>query len=104
MHILVPGNAELFYAVTMELDALGHDVRLWVIEQPVDMTPDEVRVLADRAVANQSRGIRAAFVVPDGNSFGLTRMYEVFRERADVRTRTFTERQDAIDWLLGGSH
>jgi hypothetical protein len=65
------------------------------------LTAADVQALADAVVRlDEQIGLsRAAIVVPNPLTFGFARMYEHQAEAAQVRSRVFYSRSEALDWL-----
>ena len=76
---------------------------LWdLCEARFDLTPDEVRRLAEFIKENAPPGdLRTAFLVSGDLEFGLVRMFEVFRETPDAKAAAFRDRESALAWLSG---
>src|SRR5258708_16593245 len=68
----------------------------------VEITPNDVRRLAQRSVFLPNA--RRAVLVSSDVVFGLSRMFEVFRESlGETGIRVFRDRAEALAWLLGQS-
>jgi hypothetical protein len=65
------------------------------------LTAADIQALADAVVRldEQIGSSRAAIVVPDSLTFGFARMYEHHAEAAQVRSKVFYSRSDALAWL-----
>lgn len=74
---------------------------LWdLAEGQFSWTPSEIRVFADFVSQNRPEGQgRAAVLVSDERSFGLTRMYELMTGDTPVEAVSFRDRGPAIEWL-----
>ena len=74
---------------------------LWdLTEGHFSWTREELRVLGDFVIRNRPEGQgRAAILVSDERSFGLTRMYELMTGDISVETMSFRHRGPAIQWL-----
>jgi hypothetical protein len=61
----------------------------------------DIQALADTVVRldNEIGASRVAIVVPNALTFGFARMYELRASRAQVRSRVFYSRADALAWL-----
>lgn len=61
----------------------------------------DIQALADTVVRldDQIGPSRAAIVVPNPLTFGFARMYEQEAETAQVRSKVFYSRNEALDWL-----
>ena len=65
------------------------------------LTAADVQALADAVVRLDERigPSRAAILVPNPLTFGFARMYEHQAEAAQVRSRVFYSRSEALTWL-----
>lgn len=64
-----------------------------------DLTSADLRQLAEEDPF--SRNSRRAFLVPNDLSYGLGRMYEIFREAGGEHgIRIFRNLEEALDWVL----
>jgi hypothetical protein len=61
----------------------------------------DIQALADTVIRLDAQigPSRAAIVVPDPLTFGFARMYEQEAEAAQVRSKVFYSRSEALDWL-----
>jgi len=69
----------------------------------VSLGSEEIRTAASRSIF--SRGSRRAFVAPTAELFGLSRMFEAYRELegGEETLQVFKDRGEALRWLLKGS-
>jgi hypothetical protein len=68
----------------------------------IDLTADEIRVLADTSPFALTA--RRALVGETPEVYGLARMFEIMRGlRGDHHVRVFHSRAAALEWLLAGS-
>lgn len=65
------------------------------------LTATDVKELAAAVVKLDEKigASRVAIVVPDALTFGFARMYELHAEAAEVRSKVFYSRSDALKWL-----
>jgi hypothetical protein len=87
-----------------EIAGFDELVDMTSVEQIVDPTPEGVRELADLSASMdvQSSPSRFAIVAPDILSYGLGRMYEVYRGMNEHSTKSvavFRQRDEALRWL-----
>lgn len=76
----------------------GH--RIWDLRQAtLTLTADELRGLAQLSGSADRGRSRMALVANDGLSFGLSRMYSVFRENDHVSVRVFKTPEAARSWF-----
>jgi len=92
--------------VSETIDAMDDSVaggvtfrQIWVFQCGINFSTDELRTLARHGIKIAQRPSRNAFVAPDDFSFGLARMYEVFRDQEGYEIRVFRGEQEAIAWL-----
>jgi hypothetical protein len=85
------------------LDGLENsELRLFVMEKAeMLLSTAEVREEAEvaRNMVNQPRKI--AVVAPGSISYGISRIFKVFRESEETRLEVFRELDEARAWLLG---
>jgi hypothetical protein len=75
--------------------------QLWDLTQvtKVDLTTEELHRLAGRSIFSSAS--RRAIVVSSDLVFGLSRMFEIFRETLGEKgIRVFRNFDDALDWVL----
>jgi hypothetical protein len=66
------------------------------------LEPEDIQSLS-RAVLQRDRLIgpsRVAIVVPDSLTFGYARMYELYADDAQLCSRVFYSRAEAVSWLV----
>ncbi len=65
------------------------------------LTVTDVRAFAMAVIRldEQIGSSRVAIVVPEPLTFGFARMYELYAESAQMRSRVFYARSDALAWL-----
>ncbi len=73
--------------------------RLWDGTGRFKYTSQEVRRIAARGKERWPSPARVAFLAADDVSFGLLRMFEVFREQDNYETKVFRDEQNARYWL-----
>ncbi len=75
-------------------------LRLWILEAGVNLQKEELVQIAQRGKEIWPVPSLAAIVAPDSLSYGLSRIYDVYREQEQHRTRVFWTEQEARAWLL----
>ena len=85
-----------------EIDTIpDSELELWDLDDPgITLSVSEIRSLAEFAQQKKHRPRKTAVLVNDDLSFGLIRMYMVYREQPNTETRVFRNRGEALDWLL----
>lgn len=73
--------------------------RLWDLTDNFDFASDEIAQIAARGRAHWPSSSRVAYVAANSLSFGLLRVFEVFREQENYETKVFREEQPALEWL-----
>lgn len=73
--------------------------RLWDIREHFHLNTAEIRTLAKRGRILWPNAARVAYCVSNDVTFGLLRMFEVFREQDNYQTRVFRDEQVARQWL-----
>ncbi|MEP5837473.1 MAG: hypothetical protein ABJ322_07125 [Marinobacter sp.] len=75
------------------------DHRIWDLGDYFSFTGEQIRQIADYG-KNAVRGpCKIAYVAPNDLTFGLLRMYEVYRSEDGVQAKVFRTEADATDWL-----
>ncbi len=85
-----------------EIDTIpDSELELWDLDDPgIKLSASEIRSLAEFAQHKKHRPRKTAVLVNDDLSFGLIRMYMVYREQPKTDTRVFRNKGEAHDWLL----
>ena len=73
--------------------------RLWELTDCFALEPEEIEMIASRGRVHWTAAARVAYVAADDVSFGLLRMFEVYREQDDYQTKVFREEKSALAWL-----
>ena len=74
--------------------------RIWDATRNFNFTADEVRTIANHGKVLWPGAARVAYVAEDDLTFGLVRMFEVFREQENYQTKVFRDEPSARTWLL----
>lgn len=95
-----PSAADIRRAISEVAERFPGLARLWDFRSVrVDLAPGEIQQLANFAKSQATLPSRVAIVVPDDASFGLSRMYEVYREDDVSEHMVFRSEEEARDWL-----
>ncbi|MCW8956944.1 MAG: hypothetical protein OQL09_08680 [Gammaproteobacteria bacterium] len=79
-----------------------NELRLWDLSNGIfDLTETELRELAEYGKSSFLLPSKVAIVAPKNLEFGLSRMYEAYREEGLVKHRVFRTEQEARAWLTG---
>ena len=73
--------------------------RLWLFEEGVDLSAQDVRSIADRANGRDFPRSWVAIVANKNIAYGLSRMYAVFRTVDNITVKVFTNEGEALTWL-----
>ena len=97
--LALPSRDDLIAALldVKSVDTSG--LRMWVLEKGVSLSADDLQAVASVAAVQLKRPGRMAIVAPTDLSYGLSRMFEVFREQAGVKTHSFRTEEEAVKWL-----
>lgn len=96
-----PPKAQDLMDATLEHAAIGVSrKRLWDMSCGYDVSTDELQRLAatGRAIEMPDKS-KVAILAPDDLSFGITRIYSVFRKDPRSKHQVFRDRDEAIAWL-----
>jgi hypothetical protein len=91
--------AEMLDLVDQVAAAGVTDRRLWDATGYLKFSSEELGKIAARGRQHWPTPARVAYLAADDVSFGLFRMFEVFREQENYETRVFREEQEAMNWL-----
>jgi hypothetical protein len=77
-----------------------HSARLWDFqESSFSFSQNEVIEIASYASAGDIRPAKVAMLVKEDLSFGVARIYEVFRHTDLTETHVFKDKTEAVAWL-----
>ena len=77
-----------------------HSVRLWDFQDSsFTFSQNEVLELASYASAADKQPAKVAMLVNEDLSFGVSRVYEVFRNTDLTETNVFRDKAEAVAWL-----
>ena len=94
-----PGFDEICLAIDDVADNYHGELRLWDLSCGLTLTNDQVQQLAEYSKFRLHKPARLAIVAPQDLSFGLLRMYEVYRKEEHINQKIFRSEQEARDWL-----
>jgi hypothetical protein len=78
----------------------SHSARLWDFqESSFNFSQNEILDIASYASAVDSRPSKVALLVKEDLSFGVSRIYEVFRHTDLTKTSVFRDKTEALAWL-----
>lgn len=89
-------------AVIEELDKMPNSsLRLYLmVKAEILLSTSEVRDGADIARKAENQPSKIAVVAPGNITYGISRIFKVFRESEDTEFSVFREIDEARDWLL----
>ena len=73
--------------------------QLWIYPFGGNTDSSELKTLAQKGITLWPVPSKSAVVAPDDLTFGMARMYAMFREREGLEMRVFREEKEAILWL-----
>lgn len=97
-----PGVDDVRAALDEVFERSPSRLRLWDLTCGVDLPPEQVRELAEHGKSLTSPVAKVAVVATEDLTYGLSRMYGIFREEEHVEFRVFRTEQEARAWL--GEH
>jgi len=74
-------------------------LRLWYLEAGWDLTTAQIKEFATYTKANSENEIKVAVVTNEDLSYGLTRMFNVYREDGKFNQQNFFSLPEAMAWL-----
>ncbi len=78
----------------------SHSARLWDFqESSFNFSQSEVLDIASYASAGDNRSAKVAMLVKEDLSFGVSRVYEVFRHTDLTEIKVFKDKIEALAWL-----
>ena len=96
-----PSSDELHRLVAHLEEMENSERRLYVmIDAEILLSTAEVREGADYAKSMNNQPERIAVVAPREISYGISRIFKVFRDSPVTELRVFRELDEARDWLL----
>ena len=75
------------------------DLRMWDFSNGANLTTGDVQMTARHAKEIPMPPGRVAIVAPKDITYGVFRMYEVFRNEEPVSLRVFRDENEAVEWL-----
>ena len=80
----------------------AHPARLWDFQKSIfNFSQNEIFDIASHAAAGEHQPAKLAILVKEDLSFGVSRMYEVFRNSDLTETNVFRDKTEALAWLRG---
>ena len=74
-------------------------LRLWHLEEGWDLSPSQIQEFANYTKSKSTEEIRLAVVTTEDLSYGLTRMFQAYRQEEHFDQQNFTTEAAAIGWL-----
>ena len=94
-----PELADAFAAIDEAARIDEHGLRLWDLSEGIDLPSSQLKQIAEYGKNKLSTSAKVAIVAPQDLTFGLTRVYEVYREQEQLEYMVFRTEQEAINWL-----
>ncbi len=86
-----------------DADVQGSGLRLYVFAAGLNVSAGDIKHLASFSAGQKIRAQKLAAVVPDDASYGLSRMFEAYRDDAFTEARAFRSENEALAWLRSAS-
>jgi hypothetical protein len=74
-------------------------LRLWHLEEGWDLSPSQIQEFANYAKSKSTEEVRLAVVTTEDLSYGLTRMFQAYRQEEHFDQQNFTTESEALCWL-----
>jgi hypothetical protein len=74
-------------------------LRLWNIKEGWDLSPSQIQEFASYTKSKSTEEIRLAVVTTEDLSYGLTRMFQAYRQEEHFDQQNFTTEAEGICWL-----
>ena len=98
---LAPGEEVLRSAIDELADHYQNDLRLWDFSIfGLSLSNSQLEKLAEYGKRRFTNPSRVAIVASEDLTFGLSRMYEVYREEDRLQFKVFRTELEARQWLL----
>jgi hypothetical protein len=95
-----PGADQIRMAIDDVVVSYSTGIRLYIFSKGMlPLSSDDIESLALYGKSVPLPEGRVAFVCPDDLTFGLTRMFEVYRSGGKTEHMVFRTEQEAFDWL-----
>jgi hypothetical protein len=76
-------------------------LRLWHLEEGWNLSPSQIQEFANYTKSKSNEEIRVAVVTTEDLSYGLTRMFQAYRQEEHFDQQNFRSESEAICWLKG---
>jgi hypothetical protein len=76
-------------------------LRLWHLEKGWNLSPSQIQEFANYTKSKSNEEIRIAVVTTEDLSYGLTRMFQAYRQEEHFDQQNFRSESEAICWLKG---
>lgn len=90
---------EILKAINDVASLTPSDRRLWNLNQFFRFSKEQILEMAELGRRIWPTASKVAYVTSDELSFGLLRMFEVYREQEQYQTRVFKSEEEALTWL-----
>jgi hypothetical protein len=74
-------------------------LRLWHLEEGWNLSPSQIQEFANYTKSKSNEDIRIAVVTTEDLSYGLTRMFQAYRQEEHFDQQNFTTEAEGICWL-----
>ena len=86
-------------ALIDEVAKLDDPNRLWDVTKCISFTSDQLRQIAEYGKQVWPHPFKEAYVGSNDLSFGLLKMYQVYRDQDGEQTNVFRTEEEAINWF-----
>jgi len=95
-----PSPDDIFNAVDDVAAGFPSNLRLWDLSQSrLNLTGDQLHVIADYAKSKLIEPSKLVVVAPNDLTFGLSRLFSVYRSTSQSETRVYRTEKEALEWL-----
>lgn len=78
-----------------------NNLRLWDFSNGADLASKDIEKVAEHAKTIQIQSGKVAIVAPQNLTYGLFRMYQVYRKEERIQLNVFRSAHEAREWLKG---
>ena len=94
-----PEFSDIIQAIDEASKTDAEGLRLWDLSAGLDLSDPQLRQIAEYGKNKLPASAKVAIVAPQDLTFGITRVYEVYRKHEQLDFMVFRTEQEAIKWL-----
>jgi len=94
-----PELTEIIDAINEAFKTDQTHLRLWDLSAGLDLTNEQLKEIAEYAKIKWHTPSKVALVAPNDLSYGLLRMFEVYRGEEQHKIMVYRSKQEALKWL-----